>query len=159
MFSVSQSRNIYFNSETSSLHWKPKLRNAWDSEKAFLHGGDVLGFVVIAGRAGRRSSIYPKGFVGTRASADLPTVTSALNMPLNMLSTPAAGLFPEFQHLELLAGQVCLRRPGKLSLLLSCFSSNLLLPTCAACFSADSTPLQPHGVVLIRTLIMREPQC
>ncbi|KAL0044525.1 hypothetical protein WJX82_011160 [Trebouxia sp. C0006] len=60
----------------------------------------------IAGRAGRRSSIYPKGFVGTRASADLPTVTSALNMPLNMLSTPAAGLFPEFQHLELLAGQV-----------------------------------------------------
>ncbi|DBA92452.1 TPA: hypothetical protein ACH3X1_002686 [Trebouxia sp. C0004] len=60
----------------------------------------------IAGRAGRRSSIYPKGFVGTRAPADLPTVTSALNMPLNKLSTPAAGLFPEFQHLELLAGQV-----------------------------------------------------
>ena len=24
-----QSRNIYFNSETSSLHWKSKLRNAW----------------------------------------------------------------------------------------------------------------------------------
>ncbi|KAL0019761.1 hypothetical protein WJX79_003104 [Trebouxia sp. C0005] len=60
----------------------------------------------IAGRAGRRSSIYPKGYVGTRAPADLPTVTNALNMPLNKLSTPAAGLFPEFQHLELLAGQV-----------------------------------------------------
>ena len=27
-------------------------------------------------------------------------------MPLDQLSTPAAGLFPEFQHLELLAGQV-----------------------------------------------------
>ena len=27
-------------------------------------------------------------------------------MPLTDLSTPAAGLFPEFQHLELLAGQV-----------------------------------------------------
>ncbi len=24
-----QSRNFYFNSETSSLHWKSKLRNAW----------------------------------------------------------------------------------------------------------------------------------
>ena len=24
-----QSRNVYFNSETSSLHWKSKLRNAW----------------------------------------------------------------------------------------------------------------------------------
>ena len=80
---------------------------------------------MLAGRAGRRSSIYPKGFVGTRASADLPTVTSALNMPLHMLSTPAAGLFPEFQHLELLAGQVCLRKPGNLPLLLSCFSPSL----------------------------------
>ena len=37
-------------------------------------------------------------------------------MPLNKLSTPAAGLFPEFQHLELLAGQVWLRRSGKLPL-------------------------------------------
>ena len=31
-------------------------------------------------------------------------------MPLEQLSTPAAGLFPEFQHLELLAGQVHLAK-------------------------------------------------
>ena len=58
------------------------------------------------GRAGRRNSLYPKGLVGTRAPADLPAVINAVNMPLDQLSTPAAGLFPEFQHLELLAGQV-----------------------------------------------------
>jgi len=28
-----QSRNVYFNSETSSLHWKFKLRNAWGQKK------------------------------------------------------------------------------------------------------------------------------
>ena len=38
-----QSQNIYFDSETSSLHCKSKLTNAWDSENAFLHWGDVLG--------------------------------------------------------------------------------------------------------------------
>ena len=58
------------------------------------------------GRAGRRSSVYPKGFVGTRSPSDLPRVIEAVELPLDQLSTPAAGLFPEFQHLELLAGQV-----------------------------------------------------
>ena len=60
----------------------------------------------MTGRAGRRNSIYPKGLVGTHKQADLPRVIEAVNMPLAQLSTPAAGLFPEFQHLELLAGQV-----------------------------------------------------
>ncbi len=38
-----QSRTGYSYSKTSSLHWKSKLRNAWDSTNAFLHWGDVLG--------------------------------------------------------------------------------------------------------------------
>ena len=80
-------------------------------------------------------------------------------MPLNMLSTPAAGLFPEFQHLELLAGQVCLRRPGQRPLLLSCFSSGLLLPTSDACFLADPTPLQTQNILLVHTSVTRVPQC
>jgi len=101
---------------------------------------------MLAGRAGRRSSIYPKGYVGTRASADLPTVTSALNMPLNMLSTPAAGLFPEFQHLELLAGQVCLRRPDKFPLLLSCFSFGLFFQPV---LHAPLQTLHPHRLRML----------
>lgn len=63
-------------------------------------------FCSFPGRAGRRNSLYPKGFVGTRAPGDFNTVLNAVRMPLDQLSTPAAGLFPEFQHLELLAGQV-----------------------------------------------------
>ena len=70
--------------------------------------------VPFEGRAGRRNSLYPKGFVGTRAPGDLHAVINAVNMPLDQLSTPAAGLFPEFQHLELLAGQVHLAKTNAL---------------------------------------------
>ena len=60
----------------------------------------------IAGRAGRRNSIYPKGYATTLQAADLPRVKAAVDAPMSALGTQAAGLFPEFQHLELLGGQV-----------------------------------------------------
>ncbi len=37
-----QSRNVYFNSETSSLHWNLNSGTPWDSKNAFLHCVDVL---------------------------------------------------------------------------------------------------------------------
>lgn len=114
---------------------------------------------MLAGRAGRRSSIYPKGYVGTRASADLPTVTSALNMPLNMLSTPSAGLFPEFQHLELLAGQVCLRRPNHF--FASCFLVSLPTSFLQPVLYAPLAALHPHRLkmfMLVHTFMSRVRQ-
>ena len=66
----------------------------------------------IAGRAGRRNSIYPKGYATTLQAADLPRVKAAVDAPMSALGTQDAGLFPEFQHLELLGGQVGAQPPG-----------------------------------------------
>ncbi|KAK9817863.1 hypothetical protein WJX72_003314 [[Myrmecia] bisecta] len=60
----------------------------------------------IAGRAGRRNSQYNKGVVTCLNKADMPRLREALDTPLEDLSTPAAGLFPEFEHLEMFAGQL-----------------------------------------------------
>eukprot|EP00887_Chlorella_sp_A99_P002877 scaffold6.g2877.t1 len=54
----------------------------------------------IAGRAGRRSSQFRHGLVTCANPAD-----AALEVPLEQLTTPRGGLFPEFEHLEVFAGQ------------------------------------------------------
>jgi hypothetical protein len=43
----------------------------------------------------------------TRAATqeDLPRLQAAMSLPNDALHTPAAGLFPEFEQIELLAGQ------------------------------------------------------
>ncbi len=38
--SSNQSRNVYFDSETSSQHWNCVLRKIWGQQNAFLHCGD-----------------------------------------------------------------------------------------------------------------------
>ena len=44
-----QPRDVYFDSETSSLHWKSKLRNGpKDCKNAILHCRDVLDVTVTA---------------------------------------------------------------------------------------------------------------
>ncbi|KAI8473274.1 MAG: P-loop containing nucleoside triphosphate hydrolase protein [Monoraphidium minutum] len=60
----------------------------------------------IAGRAGRRNSDYPQGFATTIDKADLPLLREAIALPPEALSTPAAGLAPEFEMVEMLAGQL-----------------------------------------------------
>jgi hypothetical protein len=57
-----------------------------------------------AGRAGRRNSVYGKGLVTCLNSEDIPRLQEALATPLEALSTPRAGLFPEFEQLEAFAG-------------------------------------------------------
>lgn len=59
----------------------------------------------IAGRAGRRSSEFAKGRVTCRDAREIPLLNAALDTPLDALLTPKAGLFPEFEHLEVFAGQ------------------------------------------------------
>ncbi|KAF8061391.1 ileS [Scenedesmus sp. PABB004] len=59
----------------------------------------------IAGRAGRRNSIYPEGCVTTLLPRDLPALSKALALPAERLLTPSAGLAPEAETLELLAAQ------------------------------------------------------
>ena len=56
----------------------------------------------IAGRSGRRNSEYAEGLATTLRNADVRTLRKALDAPPSALSTPAAGLFPEFEHLEVL---------------------------------------------------------
>eukprot|EP00897_Mesotaenium_endlicherianum_P010533 jgi/Mesen1/9508/ME000637S08951 len=58
----------------------------------------------IAGRAGRRGSIYPEGVSTTFFSADVPLLVDALQQPV--VSISAAGLFPFFEQVELFASQV-----------------------------------------------------
>uniref|UniRef100_A0A061RJP5 RNA helicase n=2 Tax=Tetraselmis sp. GSL018 TaxID=582737 RepID=A0A061RJP5_9CHLO len=60
----------------------------------------------ISGRAGRRSSEWEKGLVTCFRSADISYLKEALSVPLADMNTPLAGIFPEFEHLELFASQV-----------------------------------------------------
>ena len=41
-----------------------------------------------------------QGLATTRQRGDVATLKAALEVPLADMSTPAAGLFPEFEHLE-----------------------------------------------------------
>lgn len=54
----------------------------------------------IAGRSGRRNSEFKEGLATTLRSSDALTLREALEAPASSLSTPTAGLFPEFEHLE-----------------------------------------------------------
>lgn len=54
----------------------------------------------IAGRSGRRNSEYAEGLATTLRSSDAAQLREALEAPPSSLSTPTAGLFPEFEHLE-----------------------------------------------------------
>jgi len=60
----------------------------------------------IAGRAGRRDSEWPNGYVACYRGVDLPALRAALAVPIEEMKTPHAGIFPEFEHLELFASQV-----------------------------------------------------
>lgn len=60
----------------------------------------------IAGRAGRRSSEWSQGLATCFRRRDVAALEAALAVPLADMSTPHAGLFPEFEHLEVFAGQV-----------------------------------------------------
>jgi ATP-dependent RNA helicase SUPV3L1/SUV3 len=59
----------------------------------------------IAGRAGRRSSTFGRGLVATASPGDMPRLRDALATPLEALPAQLAGLFPEYEHLEVFAGQ------------------------------------------------------
>lgn len=63
----------------------------------------------IAGRAGRRNSIYPEGFATTLVDEDLPEMVKALATP----STPitAAGLFPNPEQLVVYSALLPQRTP------------------------------------------------
>lgn len=50
-------------------------------------------------------SIYPEGCVTTFEPRDLPYLKSALEAPASSLYTPAAGLTPEYDTVELLSAQ------------------------------------------------------
>ena len=54
----------------------------------------------IAGRSGRRNSEYAEGLATALRDADVKTLRKALDAPPSALKTPSAGLFPEFEHLE-----------------------------------------------------------
>ena len=54
----------------------------------------------IAGRSGRRNSEYAEGLATTLRNPDVTTLRKALEAPPSALKTPSAGLFPEFEHLE-----------------------------------------------------------
>ena len=56
----------------------------------------------IAGRSGRRNSEYAEGLATTLRNPDVNTLRKALEAPPSALKTPSAGLFPEFEHLEVL---------------------------------------------------------
>ncbi|BDA46196.1 ATP-dependent RNA helicase SUPV3L1, mitochondrial [Coccomyxa sp. Obi] len=58
----------------------------------------------IAGRAGRRNSVYGQGLVTCLNKSDIARLQEAIATPLEALSTPTAGLFPEFEQLEAFAG-------------------------------------------------------
>jgi hypothetical protein len=54
----------------------------------------------IAGRAGRRNSDFSEGRVTCLDRGDVRQLREALATPLTDLKTDRAGLFPEFEHLE-----------------------------------------------------------
>jgi len=56
----------------------------------------------IAGRAGRRNSLYPEGLYATADEGDLPQLRALLAEPPRALK--ASGLFPTFEQIELFAG-------------------------------------------------------
>ncbi len=60
--------------------------------------------MLCAGRAGRRNSVYGQGLVTCLNRGDIPRLQEAVATPLEALSTPTAGLFPEFEQLEAFAG-------------------------------------------------------
>eukprot|EP00803_Ostreobium_quekettii_P007030 evm.model.scf_827.5 EVM.evm.TU.scf_827.5 scf_827:49902-60555(+) len=60
----------------------------------------------IAGRAGRRNSVYPDGLVTCLNKEDLDRVAEVLSSPPGGGPMPAAGLFPEFPQIELFASQM-----------------------------------------------------
>lgn len=51
-------------------------------------------------------SIYPEGVVTTLDPQDMPYLRKALEAPASSLLTPAAGLAPEYETVELLSAQV-----------------------------------------------------
>ena len=51
---------------------------------------------------------HSQGLATTRQPGDVATLKAALEVPLADMSTPAAGLFPEFEHLEV----CCFSFPG-----------------------------------------------
>lgn len=57
----------------------------------------------IAGRAGRRSSQYSEGKATCLDKDDVRHLRRSLNVPLEKLATPKAGLYPEFEHFEAFA--------------------------------------------------------
>ena len=63
----------------------------------------------IAGRAGRRSSIYPNGFSTTLWSSDMPALKAALLEPPGVIE--AAGLFPNSEQLIGFSAQLPLGMP------------------------------------------------
>lgn len=54
----------------------------------------------IAGRAGRRNSEWSVGLATCLNPRDVSRLQKALAVPLEKMSTAHAGLFPEFEHLE-----------------------------------------------------------
>jgi ATP-dependent RNA helicase SUPV3L1/SUV3 len=63
----------------------------------------------IAGRAGRRSSIYPNGFATTLNATDLPALQAALAEPPGTIAK--AGLFPNSEQLIAFSAQLPLGLP------------------------------------------------
>jgi len=60
----------------------------------------------IAGRAGRRSSKWKQGYATCYSEEDMAALRHAMNVPMSEMETPLAGLFPEFEHIEMYASQV-----------------------------------------------------
>jgi hypothetical protein len=46
------------------------------------------------------------GYACTLDPTDFPTLKAAMELPLTDLQTPKAGLYPEFETIELLSGQL-----------------------------------------------------
>ncbi|KAL4858025.1 DExH-box ATP-dependent RNA helicase DExH18 [Chlorella vulgaris] len=78
----------------------------------------------IAGRAGRRSSQWSEGLATCLNAGDVPRLQEAIDVPLDQLATPTAGLFPEFEHFEVFAGQ---RPDDAYSSLLEAFEREAML--------------------------------
>lgn len=61
----------------------------------------------IAGRAGRRSSAFAAagGIATCRSPGEVSRLKEALDLPLSALAKSEAGIFPEFEHLEIFAAR------------------------------------------------------
>lgn len=69
-------------------------------------------------------SNYPKGFVTTLHQRDMPALRKAMSLPLESFITPKAGLYPEFETIEMLSTVM----PGtSFASLLQTFSDGALL--------------------------------